>query len=207
MSNSIANTITSGTVSIEDGVKAKEEFAPARKAKVELSFSVPEGQDGSAFLTGVTQIAEVKLAEILGRAAPAPAAAAAPKTAKKTAAPAPASDKEKLAEEAGVGKAAQAAAAAPKAPADDVLEAPPADDLSDILGEPEVPRIISDKELGDLASKIIAKKKSELGDKWSPPKARELVAKFSNKKDGVPKITDVTADKRAAFLEALEALQ
>ncbi len=42
--------ITGGTVAIEDGLKAKEEFAPARKAKVEISFSVPEGAD-PAFAT------------------------------------------------------------------------------------------------------------------------------------------------------------
>lgn len=37
--------ITHGTVRYEDGVKAAEEFAPARKAMVELHFEVPEGGD------------------------------------------------------------------------------------------------------------------------------------------------------------------
>ena len=68
---SVNNSVTSGTIAIEDGTKAKEEFAPARKVKVELTFSVPEGQDGVAYMHGVARVAEAKVASMLGRTAPA----------------------------------------------------------------------------------------------------------------------------------------
>lgn len=67
----VNNSIISGTIAIEDGTKAKEEFAPARKVKVELSFAVPDGQDGAAFMHGVARIVEAKVASMLGRATPA----------------------------------------------------------------------------------------------------------------------------------------
>lgn len=215
----INNSITSGTIAIEDGIKAKEEFAPARKVKIELSFAVPEGQDGAAFMHGVARVAEDKLASMLGRApktdttvkAPAAEEPAVETTAQKkarekreaAAAAKPAGEKTKddLAREAGLPVADKVEKPAPVKPVDE-------DDLSDVLGEAApVAKVISDKELGEIAGKINAKKKAELGDKWAPSKIREIVAQFTGKKvSDVPKITEVPADKRVEFVAALEAL-
>ena len=211
----IDNSITSGTVVIEDGVKAKEDFAPARKAKVELAFAVPEGQDGTKFLDGVAHVAEAKLAELLGRAAP--AAAAAPKAAtvvrkgKEAPAPEPEKAPEKtkadLAQEAGLPRDGSIDPA--KVRVDHVVPAPAPDpdDLSDILGEAAAPKVISDKELGEAASRQNARLKARDGEKHDPAKIRKLVAEFAGKdiKD-VPKLIDVPAAKREAFIAALEAL-
>lgn len=215
----INNSITSGTIAIEDGIKAKEEFAPARKVKIELSFAVPEGQDGAAFMHGVARVAEDKLASMLGRApktdttvkAPAaeepkaPVETAAQKKArlaaeKKAAEPAGEKTKDDLAREAGLPTKDTTVT---KTPA--VVDE---DDLSDVLGEAApVAKVISDKELGEIAGKVNAKKKAELGDKWAPSKIREIVAQFTGKKvSDVPKITEVPADKRVEFVAALEAL-
>lgn len=200
---SVENSITSGTVSIEDGIKAKEEFAPARKAKIELSFAIPEGQDGTAFLNGVTKIAQDKLTEVLGgkpaAAKPASTRTPAANKDKTPETPKPAEKtKDDLAREAGVLE--EPAASKTTAPADD--------NLDDILGEAApAARVISDKELGEIAGKVNAKKKAELGDKWAPSKIRELVAKFTGKKlSDVPKITEVPAEKREAFVAELEKL-
>jgi hypothetical protein len=58
--------ITGGVVSIEDGTKAKEEYSPARKVRVELHFDVPEDQDGKAYLDAVAAQAQAKVMELLG---------------------------------------------------------------------------------------------------------------------------------------------
>jgi len=52
--------ITNGTVVIEDGIKAAEEFAPARKVRVELSFDYDD-------LDRVSALAQAKVNEMLGR--------------------------------------------------------------------------------------------------------------------------------------------
>lgn len=215
----INNNINGGTISVEDGIKAKEEFAPARKVKVELSFSVPEGADGAAFMHGVARVADAKVASMLGRTAPAETVAPKAET------PMPVAPK---AETAAAKKKREAAEAEANKPAEktkadlerEMLEAAGGDktdaraavvdedDLSDVLGDaaPQA-RVISDKELGEIAGKINAKKKAELGDKWAPAKIREVVATFTGKKlSDVPKITEVPADKRVEFVAALEAL-
>ena len=58
-------SITSGIVSIEDGIKAAEEYAPARKARVELHFDIPEGSDPSAHIAGVSEVAKTHLHRLL----------------------------------------------------------------------------------------------------------------------------------------------
>lgn len=212
----IANSITGGKVSFEDGVKASEEYAPAKKARVELSFEVPEGQDGAKWLDAVFVIATDKIDEILGRTPAkttvaggegqsagksagrkprAPAAAA-------TQAAEPSKTKEDLAREAGVA-AEQVAAATPAKAA-----APESDDLSDLLGDAApAARVISDKELGEICNKEAGRLKGKMGDKYDTKIIRTLVAKFATVKEGeVPKIIAIPADKRVEFVTALEAL-
>lgn len=59
--------ITNGVVSIEDGTKAKEEFAPARKVRVELTFAVAEGSDPTEVLDKVRSLAASRVDLELGR--------------------------------------------------------------------------------------------------------------------------------------------
>lgn len=228
MSELIARTITSGTVCIEDGLKAKEEFAPARKVKIELSFAVPDGQDGTAFLNGVASIAESKLQELLGRAPKTATTVVASVTPAKPAEPAKAETAaQKKARE--KREAAEAADAAPKAlektkadlareaglPTDDELledepeiaangktVEPEEDELGDLLGD-AAPTPITDIELGKAAQEKNAKMKSEHGEKWAPSKIRDLITKFAG---AGKRINDIPADKRADFIKKLEAL-
>ena len=60
--------ITDGVVSFEDGVKASEEYAPAKKVRVELTFAVIEGEDGEEVLARVGDLARAQVARLLGKA-------------------------------------------------------------------------------------------------------------------------------------------
>lgn len=204
-------TIASGTVSIEDGLKAKEEYAPARKVRVDLNFIVPEGGDDVAMLNSVAAMADNKVRELLGKK-PSEAAVvvtatppAEPKKAvgKKTAEPkAPEKTKADLAREAGL-------------PTEDIAskggidesEAPGSkseDDLGDVLGD-AAPAPITDQELGKAAQEKNAKMKAEQGEKWAPSKIRDLIAKFNDNVAG-KRINDIAADKRPQFIAELKAL-
>jgi hypothetical protein len=66
----MVNVVTGGVVSIEDGKKAAEEYAPARKVRVELHFSVPEGCDSEEFLDYTAEVADALVQELLGRQPP-----------------------------------------------------------------------------------------------------------------------------------------
>ena len=61
-------TITHGVVSVEDGVKANEEYAPARKVRVELSFDVAEGSDPRKVLDAVSVTANAQVRSLLHQA-------------------------------------------------------------------------------------------------------------------------------------------
>lgn len=203
----VSKTITSGTVSIEDGLKAKEEYAPARKVKVELAFGVPDGADGTHFLNGVTQIAEAKVAELLGRAPkpnqPAAIAdkqatittpAAKPAKIEKAAKP-KAPEKTKADLEAEMLAEASGPAAEPEIAADD-------DNLDDILGE-AAPDPITDKQLSDACVAKAAANSKVAG--WEPKKIRALIEEFT----GAPgkHNREIPAEKRPDFLKRLEALK
>lgn len=79
--------VISGLVSIEDGIKKAEEYAPPRKVRVELSFGVGEGEDYQAIFDTVSQAATNRVHALLHgtalasvQAAPAAAAPSAPAT-------------------------------------------------------------------------------------------------------------------------------
>lgn len=59
--------ITNGMVAFEDGTKAVEEYAPARKVRVELHFTVDEGMDYGVFLDDAAIAARAKVEELLGK--------------------------------------------------------------------------------------------------------------------------------------------
>lgn len=206
-------TIASGTVSIEDGLKAKEEYAPARKVRVDLNFIVPEGGDDAAMLNSVAVMADNKVRELLGKPtyaleAPKGTPPAAPEVPKKAAGKkaaetpkAPEKTKADLAREAGL-------------PVEDIAskgidesEAPGSkseDDLGDVLGD-AAPAPITDAELGKAAQEKNAKMKAEQGEKWAPSKIRDLIAKFNDNVAG-KRINDIAADKRPQFIAELKAL-
>lgn len=204
-------SITSGRVSIEDGKKAAEEYAPARKVIVDLHFEVPEGSDYTTMLELAATTANTKVQELLGRAAAAKHVVAAavvdntkvvetPKAAKaskKEAAPAkPEKTKDDLAREAGV----LVDDPAPKASVKPA--APTADDLGDILGEEAAPVAISDAELGSAAQKKNASMHDKAG--WAPAKIRALVLAHAGEGK---QLRDIPATARAQFLQELEALK
>lgn len=227
---SIEKAITGGTICIEDGLKAKEEFAPARKVKVELTFSVPEGENGKAYMEGVTRVCDTKVREMLGKAPATATAVVAPVAAAGEAAKVetPAAKKKREAAEA---KALEAAkpertkadlereAGLPVTVTvtgktdEELLEDEPTitangkpaaeeDDLGDLLGE-AAPAPITDLELGKAAQDKNAKMKAELGEKWAPAKIRDLIAKASDGK----RINDIPVAKRAQFLKDIEAIK
>ena len=68
----MSDLITGGLVSYEDGVKAREDYAPAKKAKVELSFTVPEGGNAEIALAQAATIAKDKVYALIGKAIEAP---------------------------------------------------------------------------------------------------------------------------------------
>lgn len=208
MSIDMNTTINGGSVRIEDGLKAKEEYAPARKVAVELSFSVPEGQDGTTFLNHVTDIINAKVAEQLG-------GAAAPKTRKAALKPADAgpapkttapelSDKDKLAAAAGlpVGLNDELTGSGP-APAAKPATVPVVEDsLDDMLGD-SAPVPVTDAELAKAAQT----KNAAMKDKpnWAPQKIRDLTKKF-DADHTPPMFKNIPAAKRHEFLKELDAL-
>ena len=207
--------ISGGRVQIEDGTKAKEEYAPARKVIVELRFEVPEGGDGSAMLDSVALQADNKLRQLLDRPTIAATsfeklgAALAPKKSTKAPAAPKATEKTKaeLAKELGlpttdtVHKAPEAALGEPEAPA-----APVQTDIEDELESLGIaaPAPITDKELGDAASKKMAELKTKHGEKFDPTAIRSLLTSYY---EGGTRIASIPVAKRPEFLAKLSELK
>lgn len=211
--------IVHGEVSVEDGTKGLEEYAPARKVHVHLSFDV-EADDLPTMLDHVADLANAKVNELLGRAALkdeivvpklAPTRTAAIEKAV-TPARAELSDKDKLAAKAGLTPRKKTATVDPAdfdmdlmvttakpAVSDDDFPPedpiPEDDDMSDLLG-PVVPDVTD----ADLLSKIThkngatknAKAIRALVDKHAPDQARKYQA------------IEIPQANRAAFLSDLE---
>lgn len=204
--------ISGGLVRIEDGIKKTEEYAPPRKATVEIRFEVPEGADGQAFADQAVAAADKTLRAALNQsAAPAAVVAAAPQTpapAPEKSAPKPRgaakpkelTDKDKLAKAVGL-------------PVDDGLgdgaqtnETPAAsedDGLGDLLGD-SAPAPVTDAELGKAAQEHNGRLKAEHGEKHNPAVIRKLITEYAGENK---KITDIPANKRHAFIDALKALK
>lgn len=211
----ILTTVTGGTVFVEDGVKSKEEYAPARKVAVTLNFAVPENASAQTFLDAAATLADAKVKELLGRAATAkpvpPASAATPLAAAPSPAPgktetAPAKPKAAKSEKPAKAEKTKAdleaemlAAASSPAPAPTVEDEDP---LADLLGD-TAPAPVTDKDLSAAAIAKAEKMKSVAG--WEPKKIRMLVEKFAGKAGS--KFHEIPADKRHDFLKELEALK
>lgn len=218
MSDINHNAITGGSVTIEDGLKAKEEYAPARKVSVTLNYSTPENGDGIALLDYVIAVATGRQMALLYSKAPVPATAAAqpaalvepakPKAGRKAAEkPAEKTKADLEAEHLAELKAAEGKG--PKDVVDELDEKPPAekDEMADLLGD-TAPTPVTDQELGKAAQEKNGKMKSVAG--WAPEKIRALVGEFVQV-DGKPKagakLQEIPAAKRHDFLAQLDALK
>lgn len=218
----MTNVLAGGIVSVEDGTKKSEEYAPPRKVRVELHFTLPEGTaDGQTFLNAVASQADAKVRELLGqkpvaavvadpKATETPPAtprrgpgrpAAEPKSEVKT-------DKDKLAEAAGVaapvaGKEAPKIEAKPDPAAivdDETTAAIEEDDPFSVPAAEDV-KPISDEELNSS----VGKKNATLN---KPPLIRDLVATF--KPEGWTKqftMRDIPQAQRPDFLKKLAELK
>lgn len=193
----MSRVITGGLVSFEDGVKAAEEYAPARKVRVELNFEVPEDFPGSAeeALDSVAKMAKAKVGELLGKATKNAASgiASVAQAEPGTAAPA-VRTKADLAAEAGLPEA-------PKKPGRPPKVKP---DLNPAGDEWDVPSTTAAVEISDadLLSEI-GKRNAVLKD---PQAIRALVAEFSGGK--VPfSAKEIPQDQRASFIEKLKTLK
>lgn len=206
-------TITGGLVSIEDGVKKAEEYAPPRKVRVELKFDVAEGQDAEAITRGVSAMASNQVAELLGskplisNVVVATAAAAEPEkrgpgrpsTKKPAAAETPAT----ITTPSQVVDVTNAAAVV-DTPAETIIvtDPPAGDELDAILGltVAEVVKEITDAEL----NAAVQKKNAALQD---PPMIRDLITKFQPDPAKPTLLANIAQDQRAAFLTDLEKLK
>ncbi len=183
--------ITNGTVSVEDGKKAIEEYAPARKVRVDLSFTVDEGADEKAVLHDAGALADAQVRNLLGQDKGGAAGNSAPAADKPKATRGKKADALPPVETFSI-EDAKPAAAQPKA--DEAL-------IDDgILGaDPAAPFVdVSDKALYDLVVAINAKVKK-------PKEITEIITKFCPG-DGVPpSLKRVPEAKRVEFIAAVKA--
>jgi len=216
--------ITNGTVTIEDGTKAKEEYAPARKVSVTIVFSVPEGVTESAqskiYLDTAASMANAKVNELLGRSGTAralvkvepakePATSGAPAaetptagapSGKKKPAKEPAKTKADLAKEAGLPTTDTVHKAPVQLDIEEDLN-PPEDDLGDLI---DAPAPITDAEIAKAAQMKNALQKQK-DPNWQPQKLRDLITTYAG--PAPKKLTDIPAAKRQEFLDKLKALE
>lgn len=181
--------ITNGTVSVEDGTKANEDYAPARKVRVELSFSIDEGANEDAVLHDISLKASNKVLELLGRkkgAAPieaAPVEVEKPKATRKKAETLPPVENFSI-----------------EAPKENTAKKPDETIIEDsILGVEEAPKIdVSDKAMYDLVVAVNARIKQ-------PQNITKIITDFCPQ-DGVPpSLKRVPEDKRVKFIETIKA--
>lgn len=195
--------IISGSVTVEDGLKKAEEYAPPRKVSVTINFATPEGQDATTFLETAKSLASASVTELLGGkiAAVVPKAATkkAETVAKKTEEPKPA-DAPKERTKADLEAEMMAELNAPKK--EPTVPVETADDIIGDLGV-EAPQPVTDKELSDAIIAKANKMKSVAG--WDPKKLRELVEKFVGAAGA--KFAQIPAAKRHDFLRDLDGLK
>ncbi|MFI4998209.1 MAG: hypothetical protein ACHQAQ_20790, partial [Hyphomicrobiales bacterium] len=200
--NMIQVTITGGNVAYERSVKVAE--YENKKAKVELSFGVPDGTDEAAqvkTIDYVLALAKTKCEGILGIRGAAPgertkadltgeAEAAAGKTTKPVTRKPPAPKPEETAP-------AEAKTTSAADITDDEPAAAESDSLDELTGTP-APKEITDAELIDKvkkANEVIA----------NPLAIRQLGAKIGELK-ALRSVIEVPQDKRPAFLAALDKM-
>jgi hypothetical protein len=199
-------SITNGSITIEDGLKAAEEYAPARKVSVTLAFANDDPLVDA--LAAAAEVANAKVTEMLGRPKATPAMRKAPAAGTAHSVIAKKADKDKtkddLAREMGLpttgGEGLLDETPAPSKPA--AAPKPDTNELDDIMGA-DAPAPVTDAELAHAAQKKNATEK-ESNKTWAPAKIRDLVTEFAG---AGKQLRDIPAEKRQAFLVKLEALK
>lgn len=215
------DNIDEGTVSFEDGDKAADktdQYDVSRKVRVELKFSVFEGQDGVEVLRFTGDAARAEVARLLGGKAPAVSApqgeAQAGEPTKRTRRTKEQIAADEAAKQAGApttgvsGGAQTSADPAAVEDFDPTAEIPATEttddglDLSefDVQPEAEVDEVITDADLNSA----VQKKNGELGD---PPRIRELIGSYNPDPKSVFQLRQIPAGKRREFLDKLAALK
>lgn len=205
-------TITGGVVSVEDGTKSVEEYAPARKVRVEIHYD----GDGEENLTLAGDLASAQVDRLLGR--PTPGAVDAPsakprRTTKASATPASTASQEATP---GPQQSSEPSSGGEKPtndPLGDLESAPEAsapaaaepenDPLAGIIDEPAEEAVVyTDKE---LITEIQAVNK----DSKNPNAIRALVESFNPdpEKNKAFQVSQIPADQRASFVEKLKAIK
>lgn len=226
--------IDGGTVSYEDGAKAAEEYAPARKVRVELNWSVPEGTSNSLeILERVADAARNQVHRLLG-ASPAVLATVAGQPAANAAAPAATRTRRTKAQieadKAAAGNADPAAVSEdPTAGEEHVVHLPDQSnggsaggaqtsgdgaDMSEFDVEPEGNGAdMSEfdvapepaKEITDAdLNSAVQKRNGELG---APQLIRDLIGSYNPDKSKPFQLRQIPAAERAGFMSKLAGLQ
>lgn len=224
--------VTGGTVSVEDGLKKQEEYAPPRKVRVDLNFAVAEGEDFQAIFDLASEAATNRVSALLngtairvvaGTAAETPASPPAPAARKtrRTAAQIAADDAAKAAGHSPSGSAggAQTSDEDPTGNEANVIHLPDegavdGGDTFDIEPEPETPAeesfdIEPDPAAGgdpitdaDLNS-AVQKKNAEIAN---PNAIRTLIGTYNPDPKSAFQLRQIPADKRGEFIAKLNAL-
>lgn len=220
--------ITGGVVSVEDGRKAAEEYAPPRKVRVELRFDNPpenSGEDADKLIKAVGLLASSNVAALLGQKATAVPYTPGPRQAEPG--PSLTGAKAKTPEEIATADALKAASAAkvhpdkpptgkkvakaPVAEPDPVLDGTPApaavsDDISDLTGEPA--KEITDADLNSATGKknaALGAAAQKAGVQYSPAKIRALVEGFGPEGKKIT-LKEIPQGKRQEYLDKLAEL-
>lgn len=209
--------ITGGLVSVEDGLKKPEEYAPPRKVRVELNFNVEDGDDASSLIEYAADLASQQVARQLGQSTKAvekpvtqagePAAETQRRT-RRTKAQIEADEaaaREKAAGASTTGDAGGEQTSADFDPTAFVEDEPAAAgdglDLSEFDVQPEAEaEVITDADLNSA----VQKKNAELAD---PPKIRELIGSYNPDPKSVFQLRQIPAGQRREFLNKLAALK
>jgi hypothetical protein len=218
------HTINGGMVAVEDGIRlvTTDQFAPTKKARVELSFSVEEGGDPVAALDDVAQIARAKVFGILQTYKPGAVMTATEVIARKAEptvadmkeanAALPAGDPAAVAEPAKRTRAKKETPAADPAAIGGDLTAlaavtKPAADPAAITAEPVKAAPAADGG-PDYSDAGLFKAVTAINQKFGgtvAPKITPIVIEFCPQDGVAPSLKRIPADKRAAFIARLEA--
>lgn len=188
--------VTGGLVAVEDGVKAAEDYAPARKVRFELKFDVAEGADGGEALDIVIDMANERLDRELGRR---PRVGSVTTVAAEQE-PAPRKRRTKAEMEAEKAAAEPDPVGTTGQPAQEPASSPPAeDDWSTPATPAEATKEITDAELAAATQK----RNGELND---PPLIRALIGSFNPDPTKGFTLAEIPQAQRSDYLTKLAAL-
>ena len=200
--------ITSVTVAFGNGVK-REDFGPVKKAEVSITMAVADDDDGEAVVGYASNLAMVKVAEMLSAPKPEVAAAPAAEQAAEGNGPPPRRTRgpNKPKEETPVGAKTEPTAAtaeqeksSEESPATAVASTPTTEEQEDEWAAAPEDTPVSDQEILSATSK----KAGELGAR--DPIVR-LIATFATRTEGAPfKVQEIPQSQRRDYLAKLAAL-